>query len=734
MPPDSNSPPPSLRDKLIGLGERSIAKSYYPELKERVRELERFRALMDTASDAIFLVETPSLRIVDAVGAWREMLQAEYEVVGRSFLELFPDPCHSPLADQFSGMSSDTTVVCALKPPQGSLEGALVEMTIRLTPDGDQRSAVVVVRDVTERAVMEKSLSAKVHELQALHRMGMAVASSLSVESVIKSAFREIMQTVEPDLLLVFRRQGDALGLLGIETKDVTVDKQHFGSHILSECLCGFTALHGEALFVSDAHNDPRCTRGECKHLGIRSLVTLPLRLGHETLGVLVLGSLEQRDFTPASVFLHSTANIMTGALHNAMLHEDLEQSIRELNESRQNLTNILDKLPVGVILMSPQRKVLRVNGYALNMLEFEEEANLLGRSCQEVLCIYQEDQCPIFDLGKEADQRECDLLTRSGRPISVLKSVLPLMLEGQRVLLEAFTNISELKEAQLALQGAHDELEARVQQRTRQLQEANDRLQQLDELKSAFLTTASHDLRTPLTSIYGFAKLIRRDILRLTAEAGRPSPRFLRRSEAVQNNINIILNESERLTRLINDFLDLSKIEEGRSEWADQLVDLGRLVVDTVNFMRGAYQENPDLVLTMQAPLELPLVRVDPDRIQQVLVNLLSNAYKFTPKGEVRVEVEIMPQGAPPARATALRVGVKDTGVGIPLQEQDRVFERFHQVAEDTLHAPKGTGLGLAICKRIVEHYDGRIWVSSTPGRGSTFFFELPLPPAGVS
>lgn len=717
-----------MRDKLIGLGERSIAKSYYPELKERLQELERFRALMDSASDAIFMVETPSLRIMDAVGSWRDLLENPHgEVVGSSFLELFPDPCHSPLADQFSGASSNATVVCALRPPPGAGEGALVEMTIRLTQHGSHHSAVVVVRDVTERAVMEKSLARKVQELQALHRMGMTVASFLSVESVIHSAFKDVMNAVEPDLLMLFTADGHVLQLKGVVARQDDAGAgqlaAQFAGHGIAECLCGATVTDGEPLFVQDIHADPRCTREECKRYGIRSMATLPLRLGNTTIGVLALGSLTARDFSTAGVFLRSAASIITGALHNAMLHEDLEQSIRELNESRMNLTSILDALPVGVILMSPQRKVLRINGYALKMLGYEQEDELLGRSCREVLCIYHENSCPIFDLGQEADQRECDLLTKAGTPLSVLKSVIPLTLEGQRVLLEAFTNISELKDAQLALQRAHDELEERVLQRTRELQQANERLQELDQLKSSFLTTVSHDLRTPLTSIYGFAKLIRRDLKRIEAKVVLQDSKLLRRREAVLSNIDIILNESERLTRLINDFLDLSKIEEGRYEWADEAVDVGQLVREAVNSMRGMYLENPDLALELHIAPAVPVLQLDPDRIQQVLVNLLSNAYKFTIAGVVRVEVQPGPD--------CVRVAVSDTGAGIPAHEQERIFERFHQVVGDTLHAPKGTGLGLAICKRIVEHYQGRIWVESGPGNGSRFVFELPVAPS---
>ncbi|AGW12613.1 putative sensor histidine kinase [Megalodesulfovibrio gigas DSM 1382 = ATCC 19364] len=721
-PPDSSDPPPSLREKLIGLGERSIAKSYYPELKERLQELERFRALMDAASDAIFLVETPSLHIMDAVGAWRDLLdKPDGEVVGVSFLDLFPDPCHSPLADQFSGVASHATVVCALRPPPGTEEGALVEMSIRLTPDGGRRSAVVVVRDVTERAVMEKSLAAKVQELQALHRMGMAVASYLSVESVIQSAFKDVMNAVEPDLLMLFTADGQRLRLQGFESRRGDANADQFAGHGITECLCGATVSEGEPLFVQDIHADPRCTRDECKHHGLSSMATLPLRLGNLTIGVLALGSFTPRNFGAASVFLRSAASIVTGALHNAMLHEDLERSIRELNESRENLTTILDTLPVGVILMSAERKVLRINGYALKMLDYDHEEELLGKTCREVLCVYHNDRCPIFDQCQEVDQRECDLLTRKGRPLTVLKSAIPITLEGQRVLLEAFTNISELKETQLALQRAHDELEERVLQRTRELQQANDRLQELDQLKSSFLTTVSHDLRTPLTSIYGFAKLIRRDLRRIEANVPIQDPGIRRRREAVLSNIDIILNESERLTRLINDFLDLSKIEEGRYEWADEAVDLGQLALDTVDSMRGMFLENPALTLHVQLESGVPLLQLDPDRIQQVLVNLLSNAYKFTSRGEVSVEVRTGPQ--------CVQVSVSDTGEGIPAHEQERIFERFHQVVGDTLHAPKGTGLGLAICRRIVEHYRGRIWVESRVGEGSRFIFELPRP-----
>lgn len=273
-------------------------------------------------------------------------------------------------------------------------------------------------------------------------------------------------------------------------------------------------------------------------------------------------------------------------------------------------------------------------------------------------------------------------------------------------------------------LREAVKERTGRLAEKAAELEAANERLKELDRLKSGFLATVSHDLRTPLTSIMGFAKLIARDFNRffLPLAAGDDG-RLARQATRITANLAIIENEGARLTRLVNDFLDLSKIEAGRAQWRDVRVDLPASVAQAADAVSADFAAKPNVAFSLALAPDLPALRIDPDRLSQVLVNLLGNAVKFTDKGHVQLQAAV--------RDGWLRVEVSDTGQGVPRESLEKIFDKFHQAqAGDTVEEGrrrKGTGLGLAICRQIVEHYGGRIWAESELGRGSTFVMTLP-------
>ncbi len=245
------------------------------------------------------------------------------------------------------------------------------------------------------------------------------------------------------------------------------------------------------------------------------------------------------------------------------------------------------------------------------------------------------------------------------------------------------------------------------LEQATNELKAANLRLTELDRLKDDFLSTVTHELRTPLTSIRSFSEILH-DTPDLDA------------SER-QHFLAIVIRESERLTRLINQVLDLTKIETGKMDWQISDVDLADVVDHAVTSLHGLFEEK-GVMLTVQKPPALPTVRGDRDQLIQLAINLLSNAQKFCPAGTGSVIVAIASQDS-----VGVRVSVADNGPGIPLEEQKRIFEKFHQVRGDRTGNPGGSGLGLAICRGIVEHMGGRIWVESVVGQGATFHFTVP-------
>ncbi len=250
------------------------------------------------------------------------------------------------------------------------------------------------------------------------------------------------------------------------------------------------------------------------------------------------------------------------------------------------------------------------------------------------------------------------------------------------------------------------------LEEATAQLRRANEQLKSLDVLKDEFMSSVTHELRTPLTSIRALAELMLDD-------PGMPA-------EQRQQFIGIVVTETERLSRLVNQVLDLAKIEADSAEWNDVVVDMRVLVLQAVETTRELFRERGcviELALPDADAPPAPLVRADPDKLQQVMLNLLSNAAKFVPQGAGCVQVRLQ------AAAGEVTVSVTDNGPGISAAEQRAAFDKFRQVG-DPRERRQGTGLGLPISRKIMEHYGGRIGVRSTPGQGATFHFTLPLAP----
>lgn len=255
-------------------------------------------------------------------------------------------------------------------------------------------------------------------------------------------------------------------------------------------------------------------------------------------------------------------------------------------------------------------------------------------------------------------------------------------------------------------------ELEQKSQELTHataELREANTQLRELDRLKDDFISTVTHELRTPLTSIRAFSEMLQDDPRIDLADRKR----FL----------GIIVGETERLTRLINQILDLAKLESGRADWTTVEVDLGQVIHEACASLSQLYKDK-GVVLRLEIAAPLPPVMADRDRLMQVMINLLSNAVKFVPReiGQVKV-------GAG-RTASNMRVEVVDNGPGIRAEDRETIFEKFRQGGQDVLtNKPQGTGLGLPISRQIIEYFGGRLWLeASAVERGAHFVFTLPL------
>ena len=327
-----------------------------------------------------------------------------------------------------------------------------------------------------------------------------------------------------------------------------------------------------------------------------------------------------------------------------------------------------------------------------LTQLAEEAAAIATGNLDQEIRAVQSSDEIGMLARQFEAMRR------------SIRASVGELLVAKQRA--EAATD--QEKKLRAEIEEHSRLLESKVGERTAELQATAERLTEFDRLKSEFLGNVSHELRTPIAAISSAAKIIQRYSDRDANSAKRFS--------------KVIIEESERLTRLINDLLDISKIESGVGEWQlKPIADPYELLEHVEMTFRPLYQES-GVELLLTGDDELPVIFGDRDRLIQVFANLCSNSLKFTPRGgQVRIDARVAPYG----EATALRVTVTDSGPGIPEDEREIVFERFRQGGGGA--KPRGTGLGLAICREVMRYHAGAIWAEGPEEGGTRMVVVIP-------
>ncbi len=304
---------------------------------------------------------------------------------------------------------------------------------------------------------------------------------------------------------------------------------------------------------------------------------------------------------------------------------------------------------------------------------------------------------------GDRLTPYEVDIRTGNGEILTALLQAVPIRYRKESVILVLMTNITERKRAEEKLLEAHRDLEVKVAERTFELSEANLHLQELDRLKSLFIASMSHELRTPLNSIIGFTGIMAKGLAgEINAEQ--------------KKQLGMVQDSARHLLALINDVIDISKIEADKIEAGISTFDLAD-VIREVNSIYATAAQDRGLDLEMEIPGPLS-VTSDERRIRQIIMNLVSNAIKFTDEGRVRVTVE--------QKGTAFEVSVRDTGIGIGKDDLEQLFRPFGRIAVKG-RLTEGTGLGLYLSKKLARFLGGDITAESEPHRGSLFVFTFP-------
>ncbi len=397
-----------------------------------------------------------------------------------------------------------------------------------------------------------------------------------------------------------------------------------------------------------------------------------------------------QRDFDLMIIL----ANHAATAIENAHLYETMAIKTEVLDNIKNYLSNVLHGMSNGVLAVNEEGKIELINQNTENLFSLAD-VDPIGHHLLEVFS--DSFGVKLHELYKKAVAQEGEL----SEEFEIKKD------DGTRVPVSVKCN--QLKDENGNIKGA-----IFVFQDMSETYELI-KLRKIDRLKDQLISNISHELRTPLTAIKSFSEILLN---------------YDENEETKKEFLSIINSESDRLTRLINNILDLSKLESGTAKWQLEPLNIEMVIDSAVDTLQSLLMQKK-IKLVKKYAQNLPSVFADHDKLTQVIVNLVNNAIKFSPEGgKITIATELLPATKKRKRA-CIKVGVTDQGPGIPKKYLDVIFEKFGQVLEtDDGNKPSGTGLGLTISREIIHHLGGRIWVVSKPGKGATFYFELPAMP----
>jgi GAF domain-containing protein len=582
-----------------------------------------------------------------------------------------------------------------------------------------------------ENAWLYEEERRRVAQLKAIGEVGRQVASTLDLDKILHQVVNSLVDVFAYYCANILLVDTDAREIV-LRASDGRTGRIYEGYRLKigEQGIAGWVAQAGEPLLVNDVTKDIRYHLVE-ELSDTRSELTVPIKAKGEVIGVLDVQSTQLNAFDQVDLFTLSTlADQVSVAIENAQLYKQTQHRLSEVSTlytlakqviSSLELNTVLDsivstlKLSINcracfIFLLDEESQMLEIKASAGIKSRWRKEARLkmgegvAGKAAAEARLLYVPDACqdPTF-IPFDLDVRSLLVVPM----ISKDKVIGTLCIADDK--LDAFSpddgRLLTIAAAQAAVAIENAQLYESSKKRAEELAKAYDELQALDRLQREFVQNVSHELRTPLTFIKGYVELMLEEAM---GELSDPQ----------RNGLQIVVQRADAMTRLINNLLSLQQVE--MESLRPARVSLAKVATAVLESAEAAATK-AGIVLEAEIPEALPPVWADRNYLEQVFDNLLGNAIKFSPDGG-KITVCIREED------DHLRVAVSDTGIGIPSDKLEKIFERFYQVNGSPTRRFGGTGLGLALVKEAIEAHGGKVWAESQEGQGSTFFFTLPI------
>jgi PAS domain S-box-containing protein len=547
-----------------------------------------------------------------------------------------------------------------------------------------KRSEVNKRRAFLEDADVKKALLGRTRELAALLAISQTATQSLETEKILNDTLDKSLEILDFDVGYIRTLDPGKKNLIVRVARGLSSPEFLSTSFPLDspDPIVGKTVFKTQKPYIgTDIRKDPMFQARTMEREGVISLAMVPIVSKQRAMGFIAVGSKKLHKFTQREVrLLVAFSSQLGSALENAQLYD-------EVNKEKAYIENLVDNAGDAIVSTDVEDRILTWNHGAEVIFGYSKEETV-GQSLTILL--------PSHRAGELEEIRDKVRLTGVIRNLEVRR------IRKDGIIIEASLAVSPIRDKDDNVIGfLHLARDVTEKKRYEQ------RLKELDKMKSAFVSNVSHELRTPLTAIKASADNM---LDRLIGDLNGKQVGYLTR----------IKSNSDRLARLINDLLDLSTIEAGKIDLRPANLPLITLVKEAAESLRPVAAEKL-IDLTVMSVDPRVIAWADRDKVIQVLMNLIGNALKFTPtRGKVTIAVA-------KNSAAWMQISVTDTGPGIPAKEVNKVFGRFYQIGQAGAQKTHGTGLGLAISKALVEMHGGKIWVKSEAGKGSTFSFTLP-------